>query len=85
MSKLVLKFESADSRGDTYADNWYDSEYPQGSTGELYRIYELRPEGRLFKMEGFSDSYGEVSWGKDDMKEVVARPSQAVIYDYVGE
>jgi len=88
-AKMSIHFESEDSRG-TITDSWSDSKYPQGSVGEVYRIWKVEFEDArgsyetlYFKQVGVSDSYAyQVEW-LDKMVQVEAKPRAVTLYDYM--
>lgn len=64
------------------------SEYPQGYSFEMFRVWELvesKPTSfppRFFRQTGHGDSYGEITWSDDEMFEVQPTTKTVTVYDY---
>ena len=87
-AKMSIHFESEDPRGTGY-NEWDESKYPQGSVGEVFRIWKVEFtddrgsfEALYFKQLGVSDSYAyQVEW-QDKMVQVEAKPRVVTQFDY---
>lgn len=73
---LVSKKTSIDT-GDIDPDHFY-GEYPQDSSFDMWLV--LRIGDSFFKISGYGDSYGHVSWGNFKVKKVTPEISTVTNY-----